>query len=134
MGLQRALRLFCIMASNCILGRIWVGSISVFVELFESWYIFVIVLNGLLYCCICLDKQWSSKRTVFWISHHDVSIILSLLFCYDQRHESIILGMILMKSLVLDRICIDTFDLYFYTHVDVDLVKYCDERYCQSFC
>ena len=42
---------------------------------------------------------------------------------------SITLGMEFMRSLVFDRIWIDTVDLYFYGSVDVDLFHYGGERY-----
>ena len=50
-------------------------------------------------------EQFSSER-IFPIFHNSASTIISLLFCEENRKDSLNLGMEFIMSLVFDRICI----------------------------
>ena len=56
---------FLLMAINCILRRICVGCISVFIEFLGSWSIYFIVLKELLFGWLFLYEKYSSEGTSF---------------------------------------------------------------------
>ena len=56
------------MAINCSLSRIFVGCISVFIEVLWSWSIFVIVLKELFYDWLFIYEQCSYECIVLYFS------------------------------------------------------------------
>ena len=100
------------MKRNCSLKGICVGFISVFVCVFRLWSFFVIFLKELFSGCLFLwiMVPWRGKSLIF---HHVALTIISLLYCWVDIQESLILVMALIRYLIFDRVCINTSEYCF---------------------
>ena len=101
---------------------------SLFLDPFCDYYEVAVLLIHFSWWTMIL---WKDNFLIF---QHSASIMISLICCYEHRNDSLPLDVELMRSLVFDRIWIDDVELYFYGHVDVDLVHSGGERYWQSLC
>ena len=124
---------FGLMTNNCSLDRSWDVCMIIFVELFGSWSIIWLFWRICSIDDFCLIKMviWKENYSIF---HHPASTIIALFCGWYYMYNSPPLGVELMSSLVYDRICIDTVNLYFYGCVDIDLVQSGVERNWPSLC
>ena len=91
------------------------------------WFLWRIYsLDAILFMKIFL---WRDKSLVF---HHVAFTILSLLCCWFHIQGRLISGTELMRSLIFDRIWVDTVDYCFCGCVDAALVYSGGEIYCQN--
>ena len=79
------------MMNNVFFGRILYWCFNVLVDVFASWFMYMILLNDLFSCWLSWQTMGPWKD-IFPILHHDASIILSLTCCQVHIQNTFLVG------------------------------------------